>query len=435
MSEHRKPVAEAKEPIACKSAACGLPLQAAVSFCPYCGHLQVDTLVEQARAACAVASRGSAAPVQGREGPASGEGPSAANSGAELAENVTGDKASTGNRPISSAASTPAPPPADPASAAADRRPPREARDAAPSVPIASIETHTSSPETDPVSVSKLWRSVLRRGIYLVITSAVGLMVFAWWAGSSNARKVQECESLSAQASTAIAVGELVAAADAVQKGFSICEGERLKALRPLSARIEQERFAQNVCEQAEAQAQTLLEGTQPGRAVAMLSNSQKACGARSSYRDLMRRSDAATNEAKKLLADAQSRLDAHAYDEADSFLDSALQRDADVAGSDRLRRSIAAARADMIARRRAPTPLLPVPSIAQVPLAAPVISDVVTALVQDGQRALQQKNYALAKTHAQSALRIDSNHRVARSLLQQAEQAEQAALKGMNIE
>lgn len=436
MSYHRTHAAEEKIPITCISPACGLPLQAAVSFCPYCGHLQADTSVEEQPIAGTVTPQDNLLSPQGENGATSGDWSPEADSECPTVEHLLLDSTGSGEGTIPSGASTKAASRGRPALTALSPKLANEAPAAM--FPNRSEESKRRGEFGDTRATgtqenTKRERSLPHWRTYLVVASVLSLLAAGWWAGISNDSKVQQCEALAAEANTAFETGELAVAAYTAQKASSICDGERLNALRLLSARVEQERFVRSKCEHAEAQAQALLERARPGQTSAMLIKARIDCGGRQTYRDLMDRSEAATKEAKSLFNKARSRLNAHAYDEADTFLNSALQEDADVAGSESLRRAIAAARAETLARQQAKRP--PEPSPARVPLVEPETSGVVAALVLDGQRALQQKNYALAKAHAQSALRIDPRHRVAESLLQRANQAERAALEGINIE
>jgi len=425
MTEEVQPAASTPEwPQPCQAAACARPLYAAVAYCPYCGSIQTKAAVADAKAAAVAPAAGqnAAEALQARVEAKKSAAEVGASSGIQA---PVQPEAGTAPKAAPKAAATVA----ANAGAQATAQP-----QAAPQPAPQQAKEKAASPSKPRLSFKQRVVRWIRRICYTIGLLFIGLMALGYYAGSSgSARKAEQCTAATQSASTALAAGDIATAGKAAQQAVEVCEGDMLPQARKLLAGVERAKSGALRCEQTQAQAEQLLDEGRAARAAALLTRNRNGCQARG-YTDLSRKASAAVNDARQLVDRARTRLRADAYDDADSLLDQALRLDADAAGAEPLRKQIADARAEMQARQQrsqGAQPAAPAPA----PRAAPSMDALVEGFLQDGERALQQKNYAQAKNAASSALRVDPNHAGARRLQQRAERAEQDALRGMEIE
>ncbi|NMG66165.1 hypothetical protein GPA19_14530 [Azoarcus indigens] len=435
MTEEAQPAASPPEwPQPCQAAACARPLYAAVAYCPYCGSAQ--TKAEPAVATSAGAEQAPAV------APAAEKHSSVEALQANIAAKETAAEVGA-----SSALQAPVQPEAKAAPRATEAAAKAGAKATAQpqAAPQPAGEKAAPPPTKPALSFKQRVVRWIRRICYTIGLLFIGIMALGYYVGSSgSARKAEQCTAASQTASTALAAGDIASAGKAAQQAVEVCEDQQLAQARKLLASVERAKSGALRCEQIQAQAEQLLDDGRAARAAALLTRNHNGCQARA-YTDLSRKAAAAVNEARQQVDRARSRLRADAYDDADSLLDQALRLDADAAGAEPLRKQIADARAEMQARQQrsqsstiaapAAQPTMPAAAPAPAPRAVPSMDALVEGFLQDGERALQQKNYAQAKNAASSALRVDPNHAAARRLLQRAERAEQDALRGMEIE
>lgn len=416
-------------PQPCPVEACGRPLYASVAYCPYCGSAKTKTRTVAAAAAPAAAVQPAAddalkTPITAEKratepsAPASTEASKQAEAKAAAGDPGAENAAAKGTT-TAKAAATPKAAPQPPA-----------------------MEKTAVPPPPKPPVVQSMARWIKRMG-YTAGLLFIGLVALSYYHGNSeSARKTEQCSAANQSANTALAAGNIAVASAAAQQAVTVCENERLAQAQKLLASVERVKTEALRCEQTQAQARQMLDEGRAARAAALLTRNRSGCQA-PGYAELSQQASAAANEARQLVDGARSRLRAGAYYDADDLLDQALRLNADVAGVESLRKQIADARAAMEARQQrsqtaepsvTPAPP-PVATQAPAPRAAPSMDALVQGFLQDGESALQQKNYAQAKNAASSALRVYPNHADARLLLHRAERAEQEALRSMKIE
>lgn len=267
-----------------------------------------------------------------------------------------------------------------------------------------------------------------------VLATVAAVVAFIWFRPAPEPSWLASCETLSQTTREALASGDLDQAEWNLAQAAATCQDHRLDALSPLADQVAAGRTREATCNGIQEQASAMIERSLPGQAERQLADARGTCAGHAAYEAAVGQSTRNVREAVDLVSRASQQLANADIRAADASLTQALRLDSQVYGAAQLSQSIAQAQRqaeDAAALAAPPPPTWQEPAPAPARAGADAI---VGELLNDGRHALARGNYAEAKSHAKSALRLSPGHRAASELLSRAEAEERRALQEIII-